>query len=450
MKKIILRVQVQQQADDIASGSGTASTFNSTPVAEAIVQMGQGVLIPEIVGAAGHWLYQKIAENSDVQNALNVALNLNDEVPIYIELRSDGAEALPWEALRKPDGNFLTLDKRWPIGRVVTTGDERQEFHLDSRIKVTAVLAAGGVDARAEWDGLWAAVSAANVPVSVQVLLCQEDLAAHIESLHNPNISVAFVNDESQVLSAIRQFEPNVIHFFCHGSTEHKTPRLLLATKGEWVNGHSTVQLYPAVLAEGSMKLNAWLVTLNCCRGAAPVEQAQSLARSLVVAGFPAVIGMREAVASTDANIFCRELYNVVFGELEKCMEADGEWVEVCWPKMLYGARRRLALHHAEGKPLPFAAAELKEWTLPTLYVRRMPFRIRARSRNKDLSEADKQKRQTNLTALRQARDVLRTSTGTPLGVLAEIDQQIARIEAELYPGPAELVGPLINAPLPV
>ena len=69
-----------------------------------------------------------------------------------------------------------------------------------------------------------------------------------------------------------------------------------------------------------------------------------------------------------------------------------------------------------------------------------MPFRIRARSKNKDLSEADKQKRQTNLTALRQARDVLRTSTGTPPGVLTEIDQQIALIEAELYPGPAQVV----------
>jgi hypothetical protein len=444
MNKMLLRVQVQQNgpdfiwlesADGISADPGAMSPFNSHPVAEAIVQMGQGVLVPEIVGAAGRWLYEKIAENADLQKALNVALNLNDDFPIYIELRSDDAEALPWEALRKPDGNFLTLDKRWPIGRVVTTGDERQEYYLDSKVKLTAVLAATGVDARAEWDGLWAAVSAASVPVRLQVLLCQEDLAEHINSLHIPGISISSFNDESQLLSAIRQFEPNIIHFFCHGSTEHKTPRLLLATRGDWLIGESSVQLYPADLVEGPTALNAWLVTLNCCRGAAPVEQAQSLARSLVVAGFPAVIGMREAVASTDANIFCRELYNVVFGELEKCMEADGKWVEVCWPKMLHGARRRLALHHANGKSLPYAAAELKEWTLPTLYVRRMPFRIRGRSKNEHLSEPERQKKQANLTSLRQARDVLQTSPGTPAAVLAEIDQQIAQLEQELYPG---------------
>jgi hypothetical protein len=444
MKKMVLRVQVQQngpdfiwleQADDITAGPSEMSPFNSNPVADAIVQMGQGVLVPEIVGVAGHWLYEKIAENQGVQNALNVALNLNDEFPIYVELRSDAAEALPWEALRKPDGSFLTLDKRWPIGRVVTTKDERQEYYLDSHIKLAAVLAATGVDARAEWDGLWAAVSAATMPVNLLVLLCQEDLAEHIKSLNIPDVTVSFFNDDAEVFDAIRRFEPNIIHFFCHGATDHKSPRLLVSTKAQWLSGEGVEQLYPADLAAGPTTLNAWLVTLNCCRGAEPVEQAQSLARSLVVEGFPAVIGMREAVASTDANIFCRELYNVIFGELEKCLQADGKWVEVCWPKMLHGARRRLVLHHAQGQPLTNAAAELKEWTLPTLYVRRMPFRIRGRSKNAHLSELERQKKQTSLTALRQARDVLQTSPGTPPVVLAEIDQQIAQIEAQLYPG---------------
>ena len=451
MKKMLLRVQGQQNgpefiwlehADDITVAQDNMSPFNSNPVADAIVQMGQGVLIPEIVGAAGHWLYEKIVENSSVQSALNVVLNLNEDFPIYLELRTDGAEALPWEALRKPDGGFLTLDPRWPIGRLVTTKDERQEYHLDSHVKVTVVLAAAGIDARAEWDGLWDAISAANVPVNLQVLLCQDDLAEHINSLQIPGATVSFFNDEAEVSQAIRNFEPNIIHFFCHGATDHKTPRLLLATRGGWITGESSVQLYPSQLGAGPTNINAWLVTLNCCRGAAPVEQAQSLARSLVLEGFPAVIGMREVVASTDANIFCREFYNVVFDELEKCLQADGNWFEVCWPMMLHGARQRLALQHANGLPLHHAAAELKEWTLPTLYVRKMPFRIRARSRNDHLSEPESQKKQANLTALRQARDMMQASPGIPAAALAEIDQRIAQLVAELYPStPAELTG---------
>jgi hypothetical protein len=63
-----------------------------------------------------------------------------------------------------------------------------------------------------------------------------------------------------------------------------------------------------------------------------------------------------------------------------------------------------------------------------------MPFRIRGRSKNEHLSEAERQKKQTKLTALRQARDVLQTSPGTPLAVLSEIDQQITQLEEELYP----------------
>src|SRR5690349_14073525 len=106
MKKMLLRVQGQQNgpeflwleyADDITVDPNNMSPFSSNPVADAIVQMGQGVLIPEIVGAAGRWLYEKIVANLTVESALNVVLNLDEDFPIYLELRSEGAEALPWE-----------------------------------------------------------------------------------------------------------------------------------------------------------------------------------------------------------------------------------------------------------------------------------------------------------------------------------------------------------------
>lgn len=444
MKRIVVRIQAQQSGQDLISlehsdtalaSTPTASEFTGKPVAEAIVRMGQGVLSPQIVGDAGNWLYDKMVANQSVQEALNVVLGVNDEFPIYIELRSDDAEALPWEALRKPDGKFLTLDKRWPIGRIAPTGDTGQEYHLDLPIKMTVVLSATGVDARPEWDVLWAAISGAEVPVNLQVLLCQSDLEAHIKSLNLSNVTVSYITDSMDLLKSINKFEPNIIHFFCHGSTEQKATRLLLATKSDWLTGNSSIQIYPSDLAGGSTPLNAWLVTLNCCRGAAPVEQAQSLARSLVTEGFPAVVGMREVVASTDAHIFCRGFYNLVFGELKEYLQSSDKWVEICWAKMLYEARQRLAMHHANGQVLPNAAAELKEWTLPILYVRREPFRIRGRSKNQQLSESEKQKKQTLLTMLRQSRDVFRVAPGTPASVLADFDDQIAQLEAELYPG---------------
>ena len=54
-------------------------------------------------------------------------------------------------------------------------------------------------------------------------------------------------------------------------------------------------------------------------------------------------------------------------------------------------------------------------------------------------------------TAVLIARAFNHTGPGQdPSFVAPGIARQIARIEAELYPGPAELVGPVINAPLPV
>jgi hypothetical protein len=147
-------------------------------------------------------------------------------------------------------------------------------------------------------------------------------------------------------------------------------------------------------------------------------------------------------VASTDANIFCGALYNFILKELTKANSQQE--IEICWAKMLYEARGRLAEKHAQDQPLPDAAAELKEWTLPILYMRRSPFRIRGRSQNLLLSKSERQKKQKKLTLLQQAREALGANPGTPSGALAEFDSEIAQLEAELYPvAPPQVVSPV-------
>jgi hypothetical protein len=155
--------------------------------------------------------------------------------------------------------------------------------------------------------------------------------------------------------------------------------------------------------------------------------------------GFPAAIGMREVVASTDAHIFCRGLYNLVLNELIKADQQPQ--IEICWAKLLFEARGRLAHHHANGQAMPDAAAELKEWTLPVLYTKRQPFIIRGSSNNDNLTTEEKHKIQLQVNLLQQFRDEMKITA--PPQVLQSIDAQIAQLQAQLYPN----ASPPVTAP---
>lgn len=450
MKRMIVRIQVEESGNDKVwleevdaniANADVISTLASTPVANAIDQMRQGQLAPKMVSQAGQWLYQLLSANQSVQQALQLALSVNgDQYPIYIEIRSDHADELPWETLFSPSGSFLALDGRWPIGRIASSKDDTKKYYFNPPVKIMVVLAATGVDATPEWDALWSVISAARVPAKVRVMLCQDSLKQQIDSLQNPSITTSYFGDVFDLQNAIEQFDPNIIHFFCHGATE-PTPRLLLSTRADWLMQKSSVQISPANLAAlNPTTRNTWLVTLNCCLGAAPVAQAQSLARRLVMEGFPAAIGMREMVASTDAHIFCRGLYNLVLTELVKADEESQ--VEICWAKLLSEARARLAHHHANGLAMPAAAEELKEWTLPVLYTKRQPFIIRGSSKNDNLTTEEKHNIQVKLNLLQQARDEMIVAAA-PQEVLDAFEARITQLKGELYP-----IAPPVTEPL--
>src|SRR6185369_4633799 len=174
MRRMIVRVQVEESGSekfwleeidaDIAD-AGVMSAFTSKPVSDAVLQMGQGQLSPKMVSQAGQWLYQLLSANTPVQQALQLALSVNnDQYPIYIDIRSDHADELPWETLFNPSGsNFLALDQRWPIGRIASSKDDTRKYYFDPPLKIMVILTATGVDAMPEWEALWSVISAARI-----------------------------------------------------------------------------------------------------------------------------------------------------------------------------------------------------------------------------------------------------------------------------------------------
>ncbi len=94
--------------------------FGCTENDPPFMQMSQGLLAPDIVKCAGTHLFENLSKHPAVKDAVTMALaNTPEKVaPLYVYLNAEKAEGLPWETLYTPVGNFLALDRRWPIARI--------------------------------------------------------------------------------------------------------------------------------------------------------------------------------------------------------------------------------------------------------------------------------------------------------------------------------------------
>ena len=218
------------------------------------------------------------------------------------------------------------------------------------------------VPAKREWESLLGAgvdrLDAAGLPVSLRVLVGEKQLKNTIDEAaqHLDWVSTDWIVDTDQVFSAIRDFSPHVLHFFCHGTTKF-SPHLQIGTWSDWEEER-----------EGSIPISAdelraradplkriWIVTLNACESATQTREARSLANELVAQGFPAAIGMRERVDASHAHKFCRLFYRAVVRML-RTVPPGGPAQEIEWASAMYEARAQLGAQCRSAIPLQVAA----------------------------------------------------------------------------------------------
>lgn len=355
----------------------------------AFTALSAAVLAADSVKAAGGRLYEAITAHPDVGQYLQTALQAHERYPVFIEINTnEGAEALPWEALCSPAGDYLGLDARWSLARMVQPGYPAPPpfYTLEPPLRVAAVLSCLGVPADGELKALRDAVQG-NPHVKLLVIASEEQLVvglqAEIDAGTAPEVEAVRLvpGDLGELKQMVSDFGPHVLHFFCHGSAEG-TPHLRLALKSDWESANPTSGLLAEVRDfDGFTRATddlPWLVVLNCCEGAAAgvAREAQSLALGLAATGFaPAVLGMREPIVSDTANLVTRALYRSLFAEvLGRAALPPGQPAPpVDWPQLVVAARDRLARTY-DGLVLSQAAASTKEWTLPVVYVRPEPF----------------------------------------------------------------------------
>jgi len=339
------------------------------------------VFAAEEIKDAGRRLFDAVVANPDLAPHLTAALQVQQpqRYPVFVELATTGAESLPWEAMCSPAGDFLALDERWAVGRMVDSLSPLEPvWRFAPPLRIAAVLSALGVPANGEWEALRAACAKANLPLDVLVLVSEESLEDKIRK-HTPAwATVEFVPPTvSELQQRLRAFQPHVLHLFCHGSAADESPHLQIATKPDWLGAATSSLLVEAnEVRDFTARTDnlPWLVVLNCCETATAVaEDTQSVALSLVYeGGIPAVVGMREPVRSDDATLFTEAFYEQLLPELEQRVgggAAGGSPLD--WPMLAVEARRRLVKRH---HGLLNKAGAGKAWTLPVVYTRPLSF----------------------------------------------------------------------------
>jgi hypothetical protein len=449
---INVKARIDEDSTDIEleypfniADAGKPTLLGCRPADPLFQQLRDGQLLPTVVRDAGQQLYQRLTANPAIHAALQGALLPASEIkPIYIHVRSEEAEELPWEALcqpcEPPAYRFLSLEERNPVARIATpiVPVEASERFVEMPVRVAAVLSAAGVSADVEWAALEQALLAPGLETELLLFVGSEPLKVKLDAVaaQDKRVRVAYVPPLGEdLITEMSKFAPTIVHFFCHGSTEGG-PHLQIASGLDWQSDpvRSSVYLQVGDLERiDPLRRYTWLVTLNCCLGAVPIERAPSLARSLVERGFPVAVGMREVLSSLDAPVFCQRFYQAIFAELKDRLTTGNRRFPINWAKLLPQPRRVLWQHRAGGPP-PLGPEQLKEWTLPILYVQPTPFRVRRPSTNPGLLPREKRLKQIDLTQLKVKRVQLESVEDLPDAALQEIDALIQAREKELYP----------------
>jgi hypothetical protein len=435
----------------------TPRPLRSLPGESPFHDMRTGDGSPNRVMEAGQQLFEDLSAHPAVKDAITEALREKQGgcSPIYLRLDDvTTAEDLPWEAVYcSRDMAFLALDTRWPIVRVRETkeADPRLLYNFEPPLRITAVLSAAGGDSQArapaapQWKGLYDTIrkglAAPNaMPVELTVLVGEEALRDQIVSLHLPWIQCGLITDRDGLLEKIKDSHPHLLHFFCHGTSD-EIPHLKIGSYTDWeAERDGTIAITGMELRQlADPKQEIWLVTLNCCESAMQARDARGLASSLIAAGFPAAIGMREIIDVQFAHELCESFYPALLDLIAQAVPG-GPNRDIEWAQALSKVRAKVAAACRAGLPAQQAARDCKTWTIPALYTRREPFllkRIAAQAEAPPgLSEAKRRQidyiQQLQRQRTKAAEDYKDLPPDALSDILQDYDKQLAKATVRL------------------
>ena len=382
----------------------------------------------DLVKGVGEALFTALRQHVGVEQALSLAAGAppGELSPIHLLTSAMDAESLPWEALHHPLARFMGLDPRFQIARAVGTGGGVVERVHDGSVRIAAILAAGDRDACGEWAALRSAVNASGLDSRLTLFFANDALETEVLKAADSWVDLQRVPDTKEELVAkLEQLRPNLLHIYSHGSAQG-SGFLEIATPAS-VAGFGSSPLYLEARHLAGLREHLWLVTLDACEGASPAEGVHSFAYTLVEIGVPAVVGMREVIDFTDANVFCRAFYTSALTGLAHAL-LPGTQVEVDWAQYLAPAREALCARIPG--PAGATASKQKSWTLPVLYRRGEDLVVRTPRVDRGLDEDERERVMAELQVYRRVLAGLHPDS--PVEVRQQLKAFVAEREARL------------------
>jgi hypothetical protein len=402
---------------------------------------------PDIVSNAGDELMKALNSQDDVKDALTTMLRASTLYPLYLQFGTGAneAERLPWEALHDRSGakpRFLALGDLLPIVRQaeyclsqpVYRGPERGQGSSPPLLKVLAVIAppkANSYDAKSqhEWDALHAALDhlAAKknpgIGIEFRVMAADTALQQHIRSVA-PEVTVVMIPDKRAVLDEIKNYQPQILHIFTHGSTSGGSHLQLAHTYDiQESQGAANITIEPEdILAEvRSISVPMWLTVLNCCETGVGVDQGFSFAFELISPDIPAALGMAERIDAAECHAFTKALYPELIDLAERNLpQAGTPYTVVEWASLLWRPRRSVCESITRGSASYADAMSHKQWTFPILYVLPDEFRLQ-----RPIPSPDQEAQRETVS---QAEAQFRGTPGMPREVINNVRHELQAI----------------------
>jgi len=339
----------------------------------------------------GTELYTRLRDHPPVCTELDAAFGAVATAPteaLYFHIRHPNAHALSWEELYV-NGDFCTLNPRWPVGRMARETTPSALRTLNGRLNIVAVLSAAGRSGLAQARSLLSLVHSTvgeQLGVHLTIISAEDAVLAAARAADPAGVTtIEMPIDGTALLAAIKAAEPHILHIFGHGSApgaDSGMPlgdmrTLVFASAADFLatgtaddTATGSISLHLSHLVRAVQGVNPLLVFLAACETAGAAG-GPVLAHEVALGAVPAVIGMRRLVDVRTVNSATATLYPAVLDSINAALATvDGR---LDWASVLSGTRAALA-----GDP------NSDSWADPVLYLGSRDFVVRSTADNTD------------------------------------------------------------------
>ncbi|MFN8529836.1 MAG: CHAT domain-containing protein [Anaerolineae bacterium] len=301
------RVSVSSPVGD--SFADVSSPYTDTEISDILAILGRerdGVTrtqMTDLARSVGDKLFNFLFRASaDISNAYFASLTSMGSEGLRIRLSVERAGALshlPWELVRDPARDYLTLSGATPVVRYTQQLSVRAPIPVSAPLRVLVMIASPADFPSLDVEGEWNRLQTATAPLQQRGLL-------QLERLDNTGLL--------GLQRKLRTGDYHVFHFIGHSDFDPATNQGVLVfenpddpSKGQIISG-------AALARELGEESTIRLVLLNSCRSArrADSDPFAGIASGLVARGIPAVVAMQFEITDRAAQVFAEEFYRAL------------------------------------------------------------------------------------------------------------------------------------------